>query len=35
MPRIKNQPEQDKILDIDRRVAILIDGDNAQASLIE
>lgn len=30
-----NQIQQDKIEDIDRRVAILIDGDNAQASLIE
>lgn len=30
-----NQPQQEKIEDIDRRVAILIDGDNAQASLIE
>jgi uncharacterized LabA/DUF88 family protein len=34
MPRI-NVPQQDKFEDIDRRVAILIDGDNAQASLIE
>jgi hypothetical protein len=30
-----NQIQQEKIEDIDRRVAILIDGDNAQASLIE
>ncbi|MFU8826107.1 MAG: NYN domain-containing protein [Brevefilum sp.] len=30
-----NQPQQETIEDIDRRVAILIDGDNAQASLIE
>jgi uncharacterized LabA/DUF88 family protein len=35
MSRINNQPQQEKIEDIDRRVAILIDGDNAQASLIE
>jgi len=35
MVRINNQPQQEKIEDIDRRVAILIDGDNAQASLIE
>jgi hypothetical protein len=35
MARISNQPQQEKIEDIDRRVAILIDGDNAQASLIE
>jgi hypothetical protein len=34
MARI-NQAQQEKIEDIDRRVAILIDGDNAQASLIE
>lgn len=34
MARI-NQIQQEKIEDIDRRVAILIDGDNAQASLIE
>jgi hypothetical protein len=34
MARI-NQVQQEKIEDIDRRVAILIDGDNAQASLIE
>jgi uncharacterized protein (TIGR00288 family) len=30
-----NQIQTEKIEDIDRRVAILIDGDNAQASLIE
>ncbi len=30
-----NQIPQEKIEDIERRVAILIDGDNAQASLIE
>ena len=34
MARI-NQAQQEKIEDIDRRVAILIDGDNAQATLIE
>lgn len=34
MARI-NQVQQEKVEDIDRRVAILIDGDNAQASLIE
>jgi hypothetical protein len=35
MARFSNQQPQEKIEDIDRRVAILIDGDNAQASLIE
>ncbi len=30
-----NQLTQERIEDIDRRIAILIDGDNAQASLIE
>jgi uncharacterized LabA/DUF88 family protein len=35
MARNNNQAQQEKIEDIDRRVAILIDGDNAQASLIE
>ena len=35
MARIITQPQREKIEDIDRRVAILIDGDNAQATLIE
>ncbi|NLN69514.1 MAG: NYN domain-containing protein [Chloroflexi bacterium] len=35
MARVNIPQKQEKIEDIDRRVAILIDGDNAQASLIE